>query len=128
MFPFDSNRILADNLRRLMEHTGDTQLDVAKRGGLAQRSVSNVLSYGTTHETSPTIRTVDGLATAFKLDAWHLFFPQVPVELALSRELDDLLVSYLHASPEGRQNIKRIAEGEARFASIKTGKALQIGS
>ena len=125
MFPFDSNRVLADNLRALMERTGDTQMDVAKRGGLAQRSVSNVLSYGTTHETSPTLRTVDGLANAFKLKSYLLFIPRLHVDLALSGELEELLVSYLHASPEGRQNIKRIAQGEARFAAIdvKTGKA-----
>ncbi len=120
----DSNQILADNLRRLMDAGGDSQMEVAKRGGLAQRSVSNVLTYGVKHDTSPTVRTVDGLARAFKLHTWLLFLPHLSVELAKSGELEDLLTAYLHSSDEGRRNIKRIADGEARFHSIKTGQAL----
>ncbi|OWR35276.1 hypothetical protein CEE55_02400 [Stenotrophomonas pavanii] len=116
----DSNLILADNVRRLMEATGDSQVKVAKRAGLSQRNVGNVMTYGTTHETSPTVRTVDGLAAAFGIPAWLLFVPDVPLELLVSPRLSTLISTYVKISETGRETVDRVASAEERFSEISS--------
>ncbi|MGH8028140.1 MAG: helix-turn-helix domain-containing protein, partial [Pseudoxanthomonas sp.] len=73
--------VLVENVVRLMADRGDTQNQVAGRGGLSQRTVGGVVTYGKTHNTSPTLRTVDGLAKAFGVQSWMLFIPSLPLEL-----------------------------------------------
>ncbi|WP_336357310.1 helix-turn-helix transcriptional regulator [Stenotrophomonas muris] len=114
----DSSRTLADNVRRLMEAAGDTQAKVAKRAGLAQRSVGNVVTYGTTHETSPTLRTVDGIADAYGVPVWMLLLDQVPLEVLQSPELARLIDNYIRAPASARANIDRVADAEVRYAEI----------
>ncbi|PJL25917.1 hypothetical protein B9Y64_15445 [Stenotrophomonas maltophilia] len=114
----DSSRTLADNVRRLMEAAGDTQAKVAKRAGLAQRSVGNVVTYGTTHETSPTLRTVDGIADAYGVPVWMLLLDQVPLEVLQSPELARLIDNYIKAPASARANIDRVADAEVRYAEI----------
>jgi len=114
----DSSRTLADNVRRLMEAAADTQAKVAKRAGLAQRSVGNVVTYGTTHETSPTLRTVDGIADAYGVPVWMLLLDQVPLEVLQSPELARLIDNYIKAPASARANIDRVADAEVRYAEI----------
>lgn len=112
--------VLADNLRRLMEASGDSQVKVAKRGGLSQRNVGNVVTYGTTHSTSPTVRTVDGLAKAFGLSPWMLFVPDLPLDLLETSRLDTLISNYIACADAGRSNIERTADSEVRYAAISS--------
>lgn len=116
----DSSRTLADNVRRLMEAAGDTQAKVAKRAGLAQRSVGNVVTYGTTHDTSPTVRTVDGLAAAFGVPAWMLFIQDVPLEVLTGQRLNQVIQDYISVPEQGRTNIERVADAEVRYADLPT--------
>ncbi|CAM4281051.1 XRE family transcriptional regulator [Stenotrophomonas lactitubi] len=117
----DSNLVLADNVRRLMEAGGETQAKVAKRAGLSQRNVGNVVTYGKTHETSPTVRTVDGLAAAFGVPAWMLFIQDVPLEVLTAQRLNQVIQDYIAAPEPGRTNIERVANAEVRYAGLPTG-------
>ncbi len=110
--------VLADNVRRLMEASGDSQVKVAKRGGLSQRNVGNVVTYGTTHSTSPTVRTVDGLARAFGVSPWMLFVPGLPLDLLNSGRLDLLIANYVACTDPGRTSIERTADSELRYAAL----------
>ncbi|MBH1745227.1 helix-turn-helix transcriptional regulator [Stenotrophomonas maltophilia] len=123
----DSSRTLADNVRRLMEAAGDTQAKVAKRAGLAQRSVGNVVTYGTTHETSPTLRTVDGIADAYGVPVWMLLLDQVPLEVLQSPELGRLIDNYVKAPASARANIDRVADAEVRYAEIPGAPSRKTG-
>lgn len=123
----DSNLVLAENLRRLMDASGDSQVKVAKRGGLSQRNVGNVATYGTTHTTSPTVRTVDGLAKAFGVAPWMLFVPNLPLELFQSTRMATLIQNYVVCSDAGRSNIERTADAEVRYAAVSEQQKLKAG-
>lgn len=110
-----------------MEASGDSQGKVAKRGGLSQRNVGNVVTYGTSHATSPTVRTVDGLAKAFGIAPWLLFVPGIPLELLQSTQLQELIEKYIATAELGRRNIDRVADLEVRYASTEVEHAKQAG-
>lgn len=112
----ESARALRDNVARLMAASGDSQAAVAARGLISQRSVGNVLTYGKTHETEPTLRTVDGLAKAFDLPTWLLFVPDCPIDLLSSNTLAKLINLFAAAPEDGRDMIFRVAESEVRYA------------
>lgn len=114
----DSTLTLARNVKRLMAERGDTQTSVAKRGKISQRAVGYLVTYGATHSTAPTLRTVDGVARAFDVPAWMLFIPDLPIELLRGQDLEHLVGSYQAASPAGRSTINRIAESEVRYAAV----------
>ena len=123
----DSNLVLAENVRRLMDASGDSQVKVAKRGGLSQRNVGNVVTYGTTHTTSPTVRTVDGLAKAFGVAPWILFVPEIPLDLLQSGRLDGLMANYVRCPESGRANIERTADSEVRWSALATREHKKAG-
>jgi hypothetical protein len=114
----DPTKILADNVTRLMKDRGDNQTTVSERGGISKRSVGYVVSYGTTHKTAPTLRTVQGLAEAFALPSWLLFIPNLPVASTVGHELATLVENFLRAPDDGRRNVLRVAESELRYASL----------
>jgi transcriptional regulator with XRE-family HTH domain len=118
--------VLADNVMRLMADRGDTQTSVAERGGISQRAVGYVVTFGKTHQQQPTLRTVDGLARAFEIPAWMLFIPDLPLDLLKSQRVAKLVENYRDAPEEGRESVDRIAESEVRYGYagklITTGK------
>lgn len=114
----DPHKTLAENVRRLVDASGDSQAVIAKRGGISQRNVGNVYNYGLTHDTSPTLRTVAGLAKAFEVPVWMLFLPDMPLEGALGRQLATLVETFGQLPAEPRQNVLRVADAERRFATL----------
>lgn len=106
---------LADNLKRLMEAEGFTQAELAKRADIAQKTVSDVLNFGKTHNKYPSLRTIEAVANVFHIDAWQLQVPEAPVELLKGTEIKAFVFNYLHATDDGRKNLLRIAENEARY-------------
>jgi len=101
---------LAASVRTLMGAHGWSQSDLARRSGVAQRTISNVLRPETG---SATIETVVALAKAFQVEPWALLLPEIPVEALQSPALRILIDNYLHASPEGRRALERIGAVEA---------------
>ena len=113
---------LVKNVARLMAERGDTQTTVAARGGISQRAVGYIATYGKTHHTSPTLRTVEGLAKAFDVPAWMLLIPDMPLDLLAGHRLPDLIENYCEASSVGRDTVDRVAAAEARYG--ERGQAL----
>ena len=106
---------LVDNVLRLMAARGDTQTTVADRGGISQRAVGYLATYGKTHHTSPTLRTIEGVAKAFEVPAWLLLIPDLPVELLRNRALPDLVSRYAEADEDGRGALERLATVLVRY-------------
>lgn len=106
---------LADNVRRLSEHLGLSQTALARKSGLSQRAVGDLLTYGRTSNKSPTLKTIEKLASAFGVTAWQLQIPGLPVELLQNHRVGNLIENFRDASAAGRENIHRIAESEMHY-------------
>lgn len=109
----NTRRIVAANIKRLMDQRDWKQAEVGRRAGLGQRTVSNVLRPETG---STTLETLEAIAEAFRIDVWLLFLPDIPLELMQAPSLGKLVDNYVHASPEARRSVDRIAEVEARYS------------
>jgi transcriptional regulator with XRE-family HTH domain len=107
---------LARNIRYLMKRAEWSESELARRSGVSQKSINNILNL--VH--SPKLETVDAIAEAFGLTGWHLIMPNLPDDLLTSRTLEGLVRSYVKASDDGRELINRVAEREAAYASTPT--------
>jgi len=112
----DAIKGLADNVRRLMDKSGLSQVDLASKAKVSQKTVSDLLNYGRTSSKSPRIGTVEKLADAFGVPAWLLQIPEIPVELLQNQRIPKLLQNFLNANELGRENIYRIAESGMHYA------------
>lgn len=104
---------LARNLQYLMDTDKLSEMALAKRSGVAQKTINNILN----QESAPNLDTVDKLSSSFGLNLWHLVMPDLPEELIKSRGIEKLYDSYTHASKEGRDLIERMAEREASYSN-----------
>lgn len=118
-----TNEIIADNLRRLMEYKGiNTQTELARKirakigGKISQRTISNLLNPGSTEGINTV--TTDALAEYFGIESYKIFIPGIPIEELVSNGIDKVISCYSKAKLDGRENIKRIAENEARYSQI----------
>lgn len=67
------NSILADNLRRIIEHEGLNQTSWAARHGADKKQVQRALRVAT----SPTLDTLAAIAAAANLQPWQLLIPKL---------------------------------------------------
>ncbi len=118
-----AREILAKNIKRLMDHNNPrlTQTDLAKKSGVSQRTISNLLRPDA--EISPTLANVEAVAQSFGLALWHLLVPDLPDDLLTSRSIEKVLDCYKEATSEGRATIERIAQGEMRYRQIENTQA-----
>jgi len=77
-----------------MEERGWKQTRVAKEGGLAQRTVSNVIN----KTNDPGTEIIEALGNAFGVPGWTLLIPKVPAKILNSKELPNLVSTYLEAA------------------------------
>jgi DNA transposition AAA+ family ATPase len=106
---------LAENVRSLMERDSLTQKQLAKRAGVSQRTISNVLN--ASHETG--IETVDRIAAVWGLQGWELQMRNLPPELLGTGILRRTVGALTVATPKGREMIAELAEREAHYSKIK---------
>ncbi len=85
--------VLSENVQALMEQRGWKQTRVAKEGGLAQRTVSNVIN----KTNDPGTEVIEALGRAFGVPGWTLLIPKVPPQILDSQELPNLVSTYLDA-------------------------------
>jgi transcriptional regulator with XRE-family HTH domain len=71
--PGPINEVLADNLRRIIEHEGLNQTSWAARHGAEKKQVQRALRVAT----SPTLDTLAAIATAANLQPWQLLIPKL---------------------------------------------------
>lgn len=108
-----TKEVFANNLRHLMKLADLNQTELAKKAGVSQKSISNILSGGQ----APTIETAEKLAEPFGLKGWHLIMSGLPDDLISSPSIERLFSSYTNASSEGRKLIDMVAEREAKYQS-----------
>jgi transcriptional regulator with XRE-family HTH domain len=111
----ETKKTLADNVKRLMDHHQLTQTSLAKKAGVSQRNVSNLIKAESPH--SPTLKTVEDIAKVFKLQTWHLLLPGAPIDLLINTCIEKVVFNYATASKEGRDMINRVSDREAAIAS-----------
>lgn len=104
--------MLARNVRYLMQKHGDTQASLSKRAGITQSNVYYVV--GTDRHVR--LDTVEAIASAYGLNAWHLINPSLPQDLVDSPAISRLINTYINATPEGRALIDAVSDREARYA------------
>lgn len=122
--PKTTHEIIADNVKRLMGyHNEMTQTLLAKKAGISQRTISNIINPGSVG--SITTETIEKLANFFDLEPYHLMIKDLPIEELLSKRIEKLIECYSQSTPEGRENIKRIAENEVRYREYQQEKALR---
>ena len=86
-----------------------------KRGAatlVAQKSVSNMLN---PEGPTPNLEIVEAVAQAFNITGWLLIHPQFDPTMKNGDSVNQLVLNFLSAGPEGRENINRVANMEARY-------------
>lgn len=108
--------ILARNLRYLMDEADFSEHRLAKKAGMGQKTINNILR----QRSSLTTDKLTDLARAFQMDSWMLLLPDLPILRKELNGLRDLMGLYARSAPEGRQLIRQIAAREADHASRTT--------
>ena len=94
-----------------MAQAGWSQHELAKRSGVSQSQVGNILN----RRTSCSVETAEALAKPFGLQGWHLILPNLPDELVHSISIERLVTAYTGAGEETRDYLDRIAEREIQY-------------
>jgi transcriptional regulator with XRE-family HTH domain len=110
-----TNDTLVTNLRALMKATKMTKQVLHQKSRVSERMIGYILA----HERKPTVEIAEALASAFGLTGWQLIMPDLPIEIAKSGKLDELIHNYSLSSESGREYINRVAEQESKYSAKK---------
>lgn len=102
---------ISKNLRHLLlTAMDDNQSELARRSGVSQRHISDILN-GHTECTYPI---AIALAAPFGLEGWHLQLPDLPTDLVASPAIAKLVSAYINADKAGREFLDAAAIREAK--------------
>lgn len=104
---------IAKNLEKLMSYRRLTQVELAKKTGVSQRTISNMLNPGSVG--SITTGSLEKVSEYFKIEPYHLLIEDLPIEVLISSTIEKVINYYAKSSEEGRENINRIAEMAANY-------------
>ena len=88
-----------------------TQEELAKRSGVAQRTVSGILNL----QGDARVDTVDRLAQACGLRGWHLIMDDLPNDIEQCRSIAKMIENYLASDGAAQDYINHIAEREGTY-------------
>lgn len=94
------------NVRRLMTAMDWSEHDLAKKSGVSQKAINNLLNQAT----GCTITTAEKLARPFGLSGWQLMIEDIPADHAFSSTLTEVVRKFLRADEKGREFILSAAE------------------
>jgi transcriptional regulator with XRE-family HTH domain len=99
-------------INRLFRASGMTETELAKKAGVSQKTVNNLL-----HDRHPpSLVTVEACAAALGVEIWQLFLSDETLDQTASpQESLKLIHAYKTASTAGRDIILRVAEREAEY-------------
>jgi transcriptional regulator with XRE-family HTH domain len=109
----DEAKNLARNLRRLMEFFKANQKEVAKKAGVSQKTISNMLNPG--EQKSPQLSVIEKVASAFGVKTWHLLIPNCPDELLFNHSIEKLVENYILNDDKGRKATLSVSEVRAQY-------------
>lgn len=107
---------VAGNLQRLMDADQISQAQLAKKTGIGQSTISNLLSVAKPLEINPRMSTLVQLGAHFGVPAWMFLVGDLPLDLLRGGRIAAMIHNYTAATDEGRQTIDRVAESEVRYA------------
>jgi len=113
---------LASNLRALMEDREYTQVALARKAGLDQKTISNIINPDR-NEYTPTLAVVEAIAGVFDVPVYQILIDELPLDLLKNHQIHKLVDSYKMTGKEGRRNVSRVAEREADYENIIKTKA-----
>lgn len=116
IFMKSSHEIIAINIKRLMTHYKLTQVELSKKTGVSQKTISNMINPGSVG--GITTQSLEKVSEYFKIEPYHLMISDFPIEELTSTRIDRIIEFYVKASAAGRENINRIAETEAHYSLI----------
>jgi transcriptional regulator with XRE-family HTH domain len=102
---------LARNLKLLLEQTGMSAPDVAKRAGVDRKTINNQLN----GRYDPRPEQVQAVAEVFGYNNWDLLNPSFDPSKKASAQLQQLLKLYGAADEKGQESIMRVAEMAASY-------------
>ncbi|WP_427501353.1 helix-turn-helix domain-containing protein [Methylomonas sp. MED-D] len=109
----NAQEILATNLRRLMDHYGYSQTDVAAKAGVSQKNVSDILR--ARGKFGPGIAIVQDICErCFKITIWHIMMPNCPDELLFNHSIEKLVDNFIHNDKKGRDATLSVSEIRAQ--------------
>ena len=106
-----AREILAANVAALMARDSLSQHALARRAGVNQKTISNILNCVKAVQ----LDKLEGIARAFRLAPWQLLVPDLPTDLLDREKLDRLISSYLSCDDAARAIVHHIAEREAEY-------------
>jgi transcriptional regulator with XRE-family HTH domain len=98
---------VSSNVRRLMQAMDWSEHDLAKKSGVSQKAINNLLN----QVTGCTVTTAEKLAHAFGLTSgWQLMIEEVPQDAAFGNTLNHIVVKFLRTDDQGRDFIRQAAD------------------
>lgn len=113
-------KILASNLKRLRLEAKLNQTELGKKAGVAQTLISQLENALDEEKKSPTLTTIDKLATAFGVPAWTLLVDTDGASPSRLKSLDAVVSAYTKLSEEGQIAVDRIVEMESRYSITRS--------
>jgi len=108
-----TQKIIAKNLKKLIDKHQLTQSLLAKKTGVSQKTISNILNPN--YDGNVTTQSVEKIAKHFGLQTYEMMIPNFPIDEP-STGIEKVISCYASSSTTGRENIKRVAELEVRYS------------
>lgn len=109
----EETKNFAKNLVFLRKHYGHTQMYIAEKTGILQRTISNMEDPGDDY--SPGLDFVSEIAKFYNLQTWHMLLPNPPPEILLNTSIEKLVDNYVHMNKEERDAWARVAEVSVKY-------------
>jgi len=109
---------LAKNVRKLMSFNNDTQVTLAKKSGISQKTISNIINAD--DDKSPNLKNVAAIAKAYKIQVWHLLYPNAPLDILKNDTVEKLVGNYVITTAQGRNAIMSVCEATSSYSAMAT--------
>lgn len=108
-----TRKTLAYNVKRLRMARGMNQMDLGKKAGLGQTTISSIEH---PEGKSPSLETITSLAIALEIPEWALLLDDDQPDARKFNKIGHLVTTYTRLPEEGRDQVNRIAEAESRYS------------
>lgn len=98
--------LVSSNVRRLMKARDWSEHDLARKSGVSQKAINNLLN----QVTGCTLTTAEKLAAPFGLNGWQLMVEEIPADAAFASTLTGIVVKFMRTDEKGRDFIRAAAE------------------
>jgi DNA-binding XRE family transcriptional regulator len=109
----------ARNLQILMQYHDYDQPTLAKKSGVSQKTISNMLNPG--DDKSPNLKKVASIAKAFGLQTWHILYPNAPEDILINSSIEKFVENYAYTDKNTREAWAQVAEATTKYNKIKNG-------